>query len=193
MAWAPPAASKLSAPARDAAARVIVDGRGEVLGQRPMSQHRKALDVIAEESGIPKVIDPLGGSYYVESLTASLAAEAWKIIQEVEEMGGMTKAVETGMPKLRIEESSARRQARVDRGEEVVVGTGQVNWVDFVRVLAEADVGFRGTCLVTHLHWDHIQGLPFFPPLLRPGSQLDLHAPQQDGGTPISEVIRLIH
>src|SRR6185369_16174705 len=73
--------------------------------------------IIAEETGIPKVIDPLGGSYYVESLTAAVAEHAWKMIQEVEDMGGMTKAIESGMPKLRIEESSARRQARVDRGE----------------------------------------------------------------------------
>jgi methylmalonyl-CoA mutase len=81
--------------------------------------------IIAEETGIPRVIDPLGGSYFVESLTASLAAEAWKIIEEVEAMGGMTKAVESGMPKLRIEESAARKQARVDRGEEVVVGVNK--------------------------------------------------------------------
>src|SRR6185369_1521739 len=77
--------------------------------------------IIAEESGIPHVIDPLGGSYYVEHLTQSVAGEAWKLIQEVEAMGGMTKAVEAGMPKLRIEEASARKQARIDRGEEVIV------------------------------------------------------------------------
>ena len=81
--------------------------------------------IIAEESGIPHVIDPLGGSYYVEHLTQSVASEAWKLIQEVEAMGGMTKAVEAGMPKLRIEEASARRQARVDRGEEVIVGVNK--------------------------------------------------------------------
>ncbi|MBF0334147.1 MAG: methylmalonyl-CoA mutase, partial [Alphaproteobacteria bacterium] len=81
--------------------------------------------IIAEETGIPHVVDPLGGSYYVETLTASLAEEAWKLIQEVEELGGMTKAVESGMPKLRIEEAAARRQARIDRGEEVVVGVNK--------------------------------------------------------------------
>ncbi|MBF0392554.1 MAG: methylmalonyl-CoA mutase [Alphaproteobacteria bacterium] len=81
--------------------------------------------IIAEETGIPHVVDPLGGSYYVEALTASLAEEAWKLIQEVEELGGMTKAVESGMPKLRIEEAAARRQARIDRGEEVVVGVNK--------------------------------------------------------------------
>jgi methylmalonyl-CoA mutase len=81
--------------------------------------------IIAEESGIPHVVDPLGGSYFIESLTASLAAEAQKLIDEVEAMGGMTKAVETGMPKLRIEESAARRQARVDRGEDVIVGVNK--------------------------------------------------------------------
>ena len=81
--------------------------------------------IISEETGIPKVIDPLGGSYYIESLTNSLITEATKLIDEVEEMGGMTKAVESGMPKMRIEEASARRQARVDRGEEVIVGVNK--------------------------------------------------------------------
>jgi methylmalonyl-CoA mutase len=81
--------------------------------------------IIAEETGIPKVVDPLAGSYYVESLTDTLAEQAWELIQEVESLGGMTKAVASGMPKLRIEESAARRQARVDRGEEVIVGVNK--------------------------------------------------------------------
>jgi methylmalonyl-CoA mutase len=81
--------------------------------------------ILAEETGVAKVIDPLGGSYYIEALTQSLANEAWKLIQEVEAMGGMTKAVESGMPKLKIEESAARRQARIDRGEETVVGVNK--------------------------------------------------------------------
>ncbi|MFC3226983.1 methylmalonyl-CoA mutase [Marinibaculum pumilum] len=78
--------------------------------------------ILAEETGVTKVIDPLGGSYYVEALTHSLAEAAWALMEEVEGLGGMTKAVESGMPKLRIEEAAARRQARVDRGEDVVVG-----------------------------------------------------------------------
>ncbi|MGH9013707.1 MAG: methylmalonyl-CoA mutase [Acidimicrobiia bacterium] len=81
--------------------------------------------ILAEETGVTHVVDPLGGSYYVEALTHSLAHEAAKLIEEVEELGGMTRAVESGMPKLRIEESAARRQARVDRGEEVVVGVNK--------------------------------------------------------------------
>ncbi len=81
--------------------------------------------VLQEETGITRVVDPLAGSYYVESLTASLAAEARKLIDEVEELGGMTKAVESGMPKLRIEEAAALRQARIDRGEEVIVGVNK--------------------------------------------------------------------
>ena len=81
--------------------------------------------ILQQESGITKVVDPLAGSYYVESLTASLASEALKLVREVEELGGMTKAVESGMPKLRIEQSAAQRQARVDRGEEVVVGVNR--------------------------------------------------------------------
>ena len=81
--------------------------------------------IIRDETGIPKVVDPLGGSFYLESLTASLAHAAWELIREVEQMGGMTKAVESGMPKLRIEEAAARRQARIDRGEEVIVGVNK--------------------------------------------------------------------
>jgi methylmalonyl-CoA mutase len=81
--------------------------------------------ILQEETGVTNVVDPLAGSYYVESLTAQLADEAWKLIEEVEEMGGMTKAVATGMPKLRIEESAARRQAMIDRGEEVIVGVNK--------------------------------------------------------------------
>ena len=81
--------------------------------------------VLQEETGITKVVDPLAGSYYVENLTNELAAAARKLIDEVEEMGGMTRAVETGMPKLRIEESAARRQARIDRGEETIVGVNK--------------------------------------------------------------------
>jgi methylmalonyl-CoA mutase len=81
--------------------------------------------ILQEETGVTNVVDPLAGSYYVEKLTADLAAEAWKLIEEVEEMGGMTKAVATGMPKLRIEESAAQRQAKIDRGEEVIVGVNK--------------------------------------------------------------------
>ncbi|WIV50003.1 methylmalonyl-CoA mutase [Marivivens sp. LCG002] len=81
--------------------------------------------ILQEETGITNVVDPLAGSYYIETLTHQLAEEAWKLIEEVEEMGGMTKAVASGMPKLRIEESAARRQAMIDRGEEVVVGVNK--------------------------------------------------------------------
>ena len=81
--------------------------------------------ILQHETGVPRVVDPLGGSYYVEALTASLAREAQALIDEVEELGGMTKAVAAGMPKLRIEEAAARRQARLDRGEDVVVGVNR--------------------------------------------------------------------
>jgi methylmalonyl-CoA mutase len=81
--------------------------------------------VLREEVGVTKVIDPLGGSYYVECLTASIVAEARKLVAEVEEMGGMTQAVANGMPKLRIEEAAARRQARIDQGEETIVGVNK--------------------------------------------------------------------
>jgi len=86
--------------------------------------------VLQEETGIPHVVDPLGGSYYVEALTRDLADRARTLMAEVEELGGMTKAVESGMPKLRIEESAARRQARIDRGDEVVVGVNKYTVAD---------------------------------------------------------------
>ncbi|RJL12120.1 methylmalonyl-CoA mutase [Paracoccus siganidrum] len=81
--------------------------------------------ILQEETGITHVVDPLAGSYYIENLTAELAEKAWALIEEVEELGGMTKAVATGMPKLRIEETAARRQAMIDRGEEVIVGVNK--------------------------------------------------------------------
>ncbi len=81
--------------------------------------------ILQEETGIPRVIDPWGGSYFMESLTASVAARASALIDEVEALGGMTRAIATGMPKLRIEECAARRQARVDRGEDVIVGVNK--------------------------------------------------------------------
>ncbi len=81
--------------------------------------------ILQEETGVTNVVDPLAGSYYVEKLTYDLAEAAWKLIEEVEEMGGMTKAVASGMPKLRIEEAAATRQALIDRGEEVIVGVNK--------------------------------------------------------------------
>ncbi len=81
--------------------------------------------ILQLETGIPRVIDPWGGSYFMESLTHALARKALAIIEEVEAMGGMTKAIEAGMPKLRIEETAARRQARIDRGDDVIVGVNK--------------------------------------------------------------------
>ena len=123
--------------------RTTVEAMAAVLGGT-QSLHTNALDeavalptpfsariarntqlVLQEETGITKVIDPLGGSYYVESLTHSLVTHARALIDEVEGLGGMTKAVESGMPKLRIEESAALKQARIDRGEEVIVGVNK--------------------------------------------------------------------
>src|SRR6056297_1298994 len=81
--------------------------------------------ILQEETGVTNLIDPLAGSYYVEKLTSDLAEKAWELMEEVEEMGGMTKAVESGMPKLRIEETAATRQAMIDRGDEVIVGVNK--------------------------------------------------------------------
>ena len=77
---------------------------------------------LQEETGVTRVVDPWAGSYYVESLTHDLMQRAWALIQEIESLGGMTKAIETGLPKLRIEEAAARRQARIDSGREILVG-----------------------------------------------------------------------
>jgi len=81
--------------------------------------------ILQEETGIPAVVDPWGGSYFMESLTHTVAEEARKVIAEVEELGGMTKAIMTGMPKQRIEEVATRRQARIDRGDETIVGVNK--------------------------------------------------------------------
>ncbi len=80
---------------------------------------------LQEETGITNVIDPWGGSYYVESLTNQLIEKAWSHLEEIEELGGMAKAIESGLPKLRIEEAAARRQAKIDSGEEVIIGINQ--------------------------------------------------------------------
>jgi methylmalonyl-CoA mutase len=81
--------------------------------------------VLQEETGITQVVDPWGGSYMMESLTQQMADKAWTLIEEIEEKGGMAKAIEEGLPKLRIEESAARKQARIDRGEDVIVGVNK--------------------------------------------------------------------
>jgi methylmalonyl-CoA mutase len=80
---------------------------------------------LQQETGMTDLIDPWGGSYYVEKLTEELAEEAWKLIEEVEELGGMAKAIETGIPKMRIEEAAARKQARIDSGKDIIVGVNR--------------------------------------------------------------------
>jgi methylmalonyl-CoA mutase len=81
--------------------------------------------LLQEETGICRVVDPWGGSYYVESLTDQVARKAWTLIEEVEKLGGMTRAIETGLPKMRIEEAAAKRQARIDSGRETIVGVNK--------------------------------------------------------------------
>jgi len=81
--------------------------------------------VLQQETGVTEVVDPWGGSYYVEYLTDQLAKRAWDLIQEVEALGGMTKAIETGLPKLRIEEAAAKKQARIDGGKDIIVGVNR--------------------------------------------------------------------
>ena len=80
---------------------------------------------LQEETGITSIIDPYGGSYFIEHLTNELVNEAWKLIEEVEELGGMAKAIETGIPKMRIEEAAATKQARIDSGKDVIVGVNR--------------------------------------------------------------------
>jgi methylmalonyl-CoA mutase len=124
-------------------ARTCIEALGAVLGGT-QSLHTNALDeaialptdfsariarntqiFIQEEIGVTSFIDPFGGSYYVEKLTEELVNEAWKLIEEVEELGGMSKAIETGLPKMRIEEAAARKQARIDSGKDVIVGVNR--------------------------------------------------------------------
>ena len=124
-------------------ARTTIEALAAVLGGT-QSLHTNALDeaialptdfsariarntqlYLQHETDITKVVDPWGGSYYVESLTHELAEKAWALIQEVEELGGMAKAIETGLPKLRIEEAAARKQARIDSGKETIVGVNK--------------------------------------------------------------------
>lgn len=124
-------------------ARTCVEAMAAVMGHT-QSLHTNALDeaialptdfsariarntqlYLQEETGICSVVDPWGGSYYVESLTNQLVERAWAHIQEIESLGGMTRAIETGLPKLRIEEAAARRQAHIDSGKEVIIGVNK--------------------------------------------------------------------
>ncbi|MBE0651273.1 MAG: methylmalonyl-CoA mutase [Bacteroidales bacterium] len=123
--------------------RTCVEAMGAALGHT-QSLHTNALDeaialptdfsariarntqlYIQQETEICRTVDPWAGSYYVESLTHELAEKAWKLIEEVEEMGGMAKAIETGLPKMRIEEAAARKQARIDSQKDVIVGVNR--------------------------------------------------------------------
>ena len=120
--------------------RTCIEAMGAALGHT-QSLHTNALDeaialptdfsariarntqlYIQEETNVCRTVDPWAGSYYVESLTHAIAHRAWKLIQEVESLGGMAKAIETGVPKMRIEEAAARRQAKIDSGEDTIVG-----------------------------------------------------------------------
>ncbi len=124
-------------------ARTCVEALGAALGHT-QSLHTNAMDeaialptdfsariarntqiYLQEETNICKAIDPWAGSYYVESLTNEIAHNAWKLIQEVEELGGMAKAIETGLPKMRIEEASAKKQAKIDSGKDIIVGVNK--------------------------------------------------------------------
>ena len=123
--------------------RTDVEALGAVMGHT-QSLHTNSLDeaialptdfsariarntqlVLQEETGVTQVVDPWGGSYYVEYLTDQLAQRAWNLIEEVEEMGGMAKAIEAGLPKLRIEEAAAKKQARIDSGKDIIVGVNR--------------------------------------------------------------------
>ncbi len=124
-------------------ARTCIEAMGAALGHT-QSLHTNALDeaialptdfsariarntqiYIQEETNICKQVDPWAGSYYVESLTHEIAHKAWKLIEEIESLGGMAKAIESGIPKMRIEEAAARTQARIDSGEQTIVGTNK--------------------------------------------------------------------
>lgn len=96
--------------------------------------------ILKDETNVTKVVDPWGGSYYVERLTSDLAERAWSLIEEVETLGGMAKAIETGLPKLRIEEAAARKQARIDAGKDIIVGVNKYQAEDDMELeLLEVD------------------------------------------------------
>jgi len=109
---------------------------------------------LQQETGIARVIDPCGGSYYVERLTHELMHSAWALIEEVEQLGGMTKAIEAGIPKLRIEEAAARRQAEIDSGKDVIVGVNahRIEEGSSVPVLAIDDVQVRNAQIARLQH-----------------------------------------
>lgn len=134
-------------------ARTCIEALGAALGGT-QSLHTNALDeaialptdfsariarntqlYLQMETGITSHIDPTGGSYYIETLTAELAEEAWKLIEEVETLGGMAKAIETGIPKMRIEEAAARKQARIDSGKDIIVGVNRYQVTDSEEIL----------------------------------------------------------
>ena len=103
--------------------------------------------IMQEELGITKVIDPLAGSYYVENLTHQLTEKAWELIQEIENLGGMTEAVSAGIPKSRIEESAAKKQAAIDQGLEVIVGVNKYkpHQKEKVEILNVDNISVRNT------------------------------------------------
>ncbi|MFK7601400.1 methylmalonyl-CoA mutase [Deinococcus sp. SM5_A1] len=110
--------------------------------------------LIQEETGIPDVVDPWGGSYLMERLTFDLAEKARELMREVEELGGMAKAIEAGIPKLRIEESAARKQARIDRGEDVIVGVNKYRLQEQTPVdLLEIDNDAVRESQIARLNW----------------------------------------
>ncbi len=131
------------------------DSYDEALGlPTPISARvaRNTQLILAEETGITHVIDPLGGSYYVEALTHSLKQHAKSLMDEVEALGGMTKAILSGMPKLRIEESSAKRQVRLDLGQEVIVGENKYTTAEEPHEILDIDEPWVRDRQIKHLH-----------------------------------------
>lgn len=139
-------------------ARTCIEALSAVMGHT-QSLHTNALDeaialptdfsariarntqlYLKDETNVTKVVDPWGGSYYVEYLTSQLISKTWKLIQEVENLGGMAKAIETGLPKMRIEEAAARKQARIDSGKDTIIGVNRYETDDITEIeLLEVD------------------------------------------------------
>ncbi|MDN5216502.1 methylmalonyl-CoA mutase [Fulvivirgaceae bacterium BMA12] len=152
-------------------ARTCIEALSAVMGHT-QSLHTNALDeaialptdfsariarntqlYLKDETGITKVVDPWGGSYYVEYLTDQLISKAWDLIEEVEDLGGMAKAIETGLPKMRIEEAAARKQARIDSGKDIIVGVNKYQTDEITDIeLLEVDNTVVRTKQVNRLH-----------------------------------------